>query len=228
RLDIVEVVGGYVKLQKAGRYFKGLCPFHSEKTPSFVVYPERQSWHCFGACGTGGDVISFISRKESLEFGDSLRLLAERAGVEMPSFSGKKREEIKTLHDANEAAALYFHSLLVNASPARAYIEERGLDAQAIGDFLIGYAPPGRDGLRNHLTKRGFSEAQLIEAGLLIEGERGAYDRFRNRIMFPIRDERGRVAGFGGRVLPREGPGDDGPKYMNTPQSPIFDKGGLL
>ena len=231
RLDLVEVIGGYVRLQKAGRYFKGLCPFHTEKTPSFVVYPDRQSWHCFGACGTGGDVISFMSKKENLDFSSALRLLAERAGVEMRS-DGKRREEIKTLQDANEAAALYFHGLLGGSASAHRYIEERGLDSSAVSDFLLGYAPAGWDGLRNHLAAKGFAEPMLIEAGLLIEGERGAYDRFRNRLMFPIRDDRGRVVGFGGRILPSPDANittfDNAPKYMNTPQSPIFDKGGLL
>ena len=234
RLDIVDVIGGYVRLQKSGRYFKAPCPFHNEKTPSFIVNPERQSWHCFGACGTGGDVFSFVAKKENLDFGDTLRLLAERAGVELRS-DGRRREEIKTLQDANEAAALFYHGLLQNAPPAaRAYIDERGLDKQAVSDFQLGYAPPGWDYLRDHLKGKGFAEAQLIEVGLCIEGERGAYDRFRDRLIFPIRDERGRVVGFGGRVLPKpEGLGgvdgtDTGPKYVNTPQSPIFDKGGVL
>jgi DNA primase len=240
RLDIVDVVGAYVRLQKAGRYFKGLCPFHSEKTPSFVVYPERQSWHCFGACATGGDVISFIARKENLDFGGSLRLLADRAGVELKD-DGPRRETVKSLQDANEAAALYFHGLLLNhstqARAARAYAEERGLDSDAISDFQIGYAPPGWDNLQRHLTSRGFDEAKLVEAGLLIEsdasraaGRANAYDRFRDRLMFPIRDDRGRVVGFGGRVLPGERVDgtENGPKYMNTPQTPIFDKGSIL
>ena len=228
RLDIVDVVGGYLSLQKAGRYFKAPCPFHTERTPSFIVYPDRQNWHCFGACSTGGDVISFVSRKENLDFSGALRLLAERAGVELRN-DGPRREEIKTLQDANEAAALFFHSLLQNPGPARAYAEERGLDSQAVSDFQLGYAPPGWEGLKGHLLTRGFDESKLIEAGLLIEGERGGYDRFRDRLMFPIRDDRGWVVGFGGRVLPGRLDGtDNGPKYMNTPQTPIFDKGGVL
>jgi DNA primase len=227
RLDIVEVVGTYVRLQKAGRSFKGLCPFHTEKTPSFVVNPDRQSWHCFGSCGTGGDVISFIARKENMDFVSALRLLADRAGVELRS-DGPRREQVKSLQDANEAAALFFHNQLKTAPAAIRYVEERGLDAAAVSDFLLGYAPSGWDALRTHLTSRGFSEQLLVEAGLLVESDRGGYDRFRNRLMFPIRDDRGRVVGFGGRVLPGEPAGFDGPKYMNTPQSPIFDKGSLL
>src|SRR5690606_6938009 len=136
KLDIVEVVEGYVRLQKAGRYFKANCPFHTEKTPSFYVYPERQSWHCFGACATGGDVIALVSRQENLDFSGSLRLLAERAGVELRN-DGPRRQEIRGLQDANEAAAVYFHSLLQNSDRARAYIEERGLDAKTVTDFQI-------------------------------------------------------------------------------------------
>ena len=241
RLDIVDVVGGYVRLQKAGRYFKANCPFHNERTPSFVVYPDRQSWHCFGACGIGGDVISFVSRKENLDFQGALRLLAERAGVELRD-DGPRREAVKSLQDANEAAALYFHGLLQNASSAggatgaaRAYAEGRGLDRQAIADFQLGYAPSGWEHLRSHLMSRGFDEQKLIDAGLLIEREnaapgRGSYDRFRDRLMFPIRNDRGQVVGFGGRILPGadiEG-NNAGPKYMNTPQTPIFDKGSIL
>jgi DNA primase len=232
RLDIVDVVGGYVPLRKAGRYFKAPCPFHSERTPSFIVNPERQTWHCFGACATGGDVISFVARKENLDFVGALRLLADRAGVELrsdPSWEGR-REQAKGLQDANEAAAIYFQALLPNTPHARAYAEERGLDRRATADFQIGYAPAGWEGLRDHLTQRGFSEELLVEAGLLIVGERGTYDRFRDRLMFPIRDDRGRVVGFGGRLLPVTPASrtDPGPKYMNTPQTPIFDKGGVL
>jgi DNA primase len=227
RLDIVEVVGGYVSLQKAGRSFKAPCPFHNEKTPSFYVNPDRQSWHCFGSCSTGGDVISFVSRKENLDFMGALRLLAERAGVELQS-DGPRRQEIKSLQDANEAAALFYHGLLQQSERASAYIKDRGLDAKTVSDFQLGYAPPGWNTLRDHLVSRGYAESQLIEAGLLVEGDRGAYDRFRDRLIFPIRDDRGRVAGLGGRVLPGGDETPPGAKYVNTPQTPVFDKGSLL
>lgn len=228
RLDIVEVVGAYVRLQKAGRYFKANCPFHNEKTPSFYVYPDRQNWHCFGACSTGGDVISFVSKKENLDFTGALRLLAERAGVELQS-DGPRRQEIKTLQDANEAAALFYHSLLAGSPRAQAYIDERGLDQQTVNDFQLGYAPPGWNTLRDHLVSRGHTEAHLVEAGLLVEGERGPYDRFRDRLIFPIRDDRGRVVGLGGRVLPGgDAESQPGAKYVNTPQTSVFDKGSLL
>jgi DNA primase len=231
RLDIVEVISGYTRLQKAGKGFRAPCPFHQERTPSFYVYPDRQSWHCFGACSTGGDVISFVSKKENLDFQGALRLLADRAGVELRS-NGPRREQTKTLLDANEAAAVYFHGLLMNNAEARAYADERRLDAQTINDFFIGYAPAGWENLKDTLTRRGYAEAQLVEAGLLIEGDRGAYDRFRERLMIPIRDERGRVVGFGGRILPSAAQNsyrnETGPKYLNTPQTPIFDKGSVL
>jgi len=232
RLDIVEVVGAYVRLQKAGRYFKANCPFHTEKTPSFYVYPDRQNWHCFGACSTGGDVISFVSKKENLDFTGALRLLAERAGVELKS-DGPRRQEIKTLQDANEAAALFYHGLLPNTPRAQAYINQRGLDQKTVGDFQLGYAPPGWNTLRDHLVSRGYSEQHLIDSGLLVEGPSTGsgrpYDRFRDRLIFPIRDDRGRVVGLGGRVLPGgEAESQPGAKYVNTPQTPVFDKGSLL
>lgn len=236
RLDIVDVVGSYVRLQKAGRQFKAACPFHTEKTPSFVVSPDRQTWHCFGACGTGGDIFTFVERKENVDFNEALRILAERAGVDLRRESGR-RDELKPLYEANEAAAIFYHSQLIGGSggpgtgpsPALAYAESRGIDRQAIGDFQIGFSPASWDSLREHMLPRSFKEEQLVEAGLLVVSERGsgrAYDRFRGRLMFPIRDERGRVIGFGGRVLP--GADSEGAKYINTPQTPIFDKGAVL
>lgn len=228
RLDIVEVIGQYVRLQKAGRSFKAVCPFHTEKTPSFIVNPDRQSWHCFGACSTGGDVISFIKKKENLEFGEALRLLADRAGVVLEGGAGR-REETKSLQDVNEAAALYFHNLLLNTPAALTYAEERGLDRETISAFQLGFAPAGWENLKQHLVSRGNSEEQLLQAGLLVESERGTtYDRFRERLIFPIRDDRGRVVGFGGRVLPSASSADAGAKYINTPSTPVFDKGSIF
>jgi DNA primase len=227
RIDIVELVGQYVPLQRAGRNFKALCPFHNEKTPSFIVFPERQSWHCFGACASGGDIFTFVMKRENLEFGEALRLLAERAGVVLGSPSDPQEDARRQrLREANEAAAQYFHQALLSSSAgqvARDYLASRGLDGPTIEGFELGYAPPSWEALKEHLAGRGFSEEELLAAGLLVEGDRGAYDRFRARLMFPIRDERGRVVGFGARAL------DDGmPKYLNTPQTPIFDKGALL
>jgi len=228
RLDIVDVIGQYVQLKKAGRTFKANCPFHTEKTPSFVVTPERQSWHCFGACGTGGDVFSFVMRKEGIEFGEALRMLAPRAGVTLQERRRPPEEEEKRerLYAANEAAARRFHELLTGDGPgkaAREYIEGRGIDAATAESFLLGYAPDSWDDTRDYLKERGYTEEELMTAGLLVEGERGAYDRFRNRLTFPIRDLKGRFVGFGARALD-----DSTPKYLNTALTPIFDKGGML
>ena len=226
-LDIVDVVSQHVALQKAGRNFRALCPFHSERTPSFYVFPDRQTWHCFGACATGGDIISFVMKREGLEFRAALELLAQRAGVALRAPSAEQedpRREI--LRRANEAAAHFFHHHLLNspdAVSALQYVRGRGLDQETIASFQLGYAPDSWDGLKRHLSGLGFEEGDLLAAGLLVEGERGSYDRFRGRLMFPIRDERGRVVGFGARALD-----DSVPKYLNTPQSPIFDKGGIL
>ena len=227
RLDIVDVVSQHVALQKAGRNFRARCPFHNERTPSFYVFPDRQTWHCFGACATGGDIISFVMKREGLEFRAALEILAQRAGVALRVPSAEQedpRREI--LRRANEAAAHFFHHQLLNspdAVSALEYVRGRGLDQETIVSFQLGYAPDSWDELKRHLSGLGFEEGDLLAAGLMVEGERGPYDRFRGRLVFPIRDERGRVVGFGARALD-----DSVPKYLNTPQSPIFDKGGIL
>lgn len=226
RLDIVEVIGQSVQLQKAGRNFKALCPFHPERTPSFIVSPERQTWHCFGACASGGDIFSFVMKKKGLQFGQALRLLAERAGVLLPERREEVDQERERLRGANEAAAQYFHHLLLNSEagrPAREYIERRGVDAKAAREFCLGYAPSGWDALHQYLAERGWRDQELLAAGLLVEGESGLYDRFRGRLMFPIWDVKGRAIGFGARALD-----DSLPKYLNTPQTALFDKGGTL
>lgn len=227
RLDIVDLVSQHVALQKAGRNFRALCPFHSERAPSFYVFPDRQTWHCFGACATGGDIISFVMKKEGLEFRAALELLAQRAGVALRAPSAEQEDPRReVLRRANEAAAHFFHHALLNspeAASALEYLRGRGLDQETITSFQLGYAPNSWDELKRHLSGLGFEEGDLLAAGLLVEGERGLYDRFRGRLMFPIRNERGRVAGFGARALD-----DSVPKYLNTPQSPIFDKGGIL
>ena len=230
KTDIVEVVGRTTKLTKAGRVFKGLCPFHSEKHGSFFVYPEQQTWHCFGACATGGDVFSFIMKQQGIPFGEALRSLADWAGVTIPQKGAPLAEKERTdrLYQANEAAASYFHDLLLvspAAEKAREYLAKRGLSARAIEDFRLGYSPNGWDLARQHLSEKGFSEKELAQAGLLIESEAGkpARDRFRNRLMYPISDGRGRIAGFGARALD-----DSQPKYTNSPQTTLFDKSGML
>jgi len=230
RLDIVDVISGYVPLKKAGRSFKGLCPFHSERTPSFIVFPDTQSWHCFGACNTGGDVFSFIMRRENLDFGEALRLLAERAGVtletrgEAAEAAGKTRERLEKI---NALAAEYFHYLLVNSPEeqhARDYLAKRGISDETRQAFQLGCARDDWQALGQHLRSKGYSWPDLLEAGLVVEREGGGYyDRFRGRLVFPIRNVRGRTIGFGARALD-----DSLPKYLNSPQTPIFDKSGVL
>jgi DNA primase len=231
RLDIVEVIQTYVPLKKAGRNYKGLCPFHAEKTPSFVVFPDTGTWHCFGACGTGGDVFTFITKQENLDFGEALRILAQRAGVELEPRSPQAAEAeqlLALLREINQAAAVYFHHLLSNsdeARRARTYLDGRGLSLETLDRFQVGYALDQWDGLLRYLTGKGYRLSDIAEAGLLVEREdkSGYYDRFRARVVFPIRDHRGRTIGFGGRVL------DDGvPKYVNSPQTPLFDKSSVL
>ncbi|MBI4188684.1 MAG: DNA primase, partial [Chloroflexi bacterium] len=234
RTDIVEVIGQYTTLTKAGRTFRGLCPFHSEKHPSFFVYPEQQSWHCFGACGTGGDVFSFLMKKQDTDFAETLRLLAQRAGVIIPSRFEKdtgKKDEKERLYQANEAASRYFHNLLLNSpagEKARKYLASRGLSAKTIADFRLGFSLDSWEALKKHLMDKGYKENELLEAGLIIATEeKKTHDRFRNRLMFPINDARGHVTGFGARVLPGE-KDDSMAKYLNSPQTPTFDKSSSL
>ncbi len=232
RLDLVDVVSGYVALKKAGQNYKALCPFHTEKTPSFVVFPETQTWHCFGACGTGGDVFTFIERVEGVDFGEALRMLAERAGVELAPRSEvqvERAEALDRLREINAAAARYFHHLLIHTNvgaTARAYLENRGIGPQAWETFELGYARDDWEALLRYLTDRGYALEDVAAAGLIVQRRDGSgyYDRFRGRLMFPIRDVRGHVIGFGARALK---PGDE-PKYLNSPQTPIFDKSHVL
>ncbi|HIE17528.1 MAG TPA: DNA primase [Dehalococcoidia bacterium] len=229
RLDIVQIVSEYVKLRKSGRNYKALCPFHSEKDPSFFVFPERQSWHCFGACGTGGDVFSFIMKKEGMDFGEALRHLASKTGVDLTATArGQARgAEKERLFELNEIAAEYYHYLLLKSSEgeiARNYLDQRQLSSQTIKNFQLGYSPAGWETIKQYLKVKGYKETEIIAAGLLVErDDGGSYDRFRNRLMFPIRNVQGRVQGFGARVLD-----DSSPKYINSPQTLVFDKSSTL
>jgi len=227
RIDIVDVIGQHVKLTKSGRTMRGLCPFHSEKRPSFFVYPDQQSWHCFGACNTGGDVFSFVMKQEDIDFGEALRILADRAGVVLDRRTEARAKEADRLYKANEATTQFFHDLLVNApeaEKARQYVAGRGITPQTAAEFKLGYSPNKWEALKKHLVERGYTEAELAAAGLVIEKEDGtSHDRFRNRLMFPICDSGGRVAGFGARALD-----DSLPKYINSPQTATFDKSGSL
>ncbi len=229
KTDIVEVISQYATLKKSGRNLTALCPFHSEKNPSFYVYPEQQSWHCFGACNTGGDVISFIMKKEGMDFGEALRLLADRAGVTLPSYTAAdtRKEEKEEYYQINEAAAVYYHNLLLNspgAEKARQYVEKRGFTQKTIADFQLGFSLDSWEELKKYLQEKGYSEELILTAGLLYQQEDGkTHDRFRGKLMFPIRDIRGHVTGFGARVLD-----DSLPKYVNSPQTPTFDKSGTV
>lgn len=231
RLDIVEMIQSYVPLKKAGRNYQGLCPFHAEKTPSFVVFPETGTWHCFGACATGGDLLTFVMKRENLSFGEALQMLAPRAGVELQPRSPQAAEaerRLDLLREINQAAATYYHHLLLEsdeAARARSYLERRGLESATLERFQLGYALDQWDGLLRYLVTKSYAPADLVEVGLIVEREdrSGHYDRFRGRIMFPIRDPQGRAIGFGARAM-----GDALPKYMNSPQSPLFDKSSVL
>lgn len=227
RLDIVDVIGQKVQLKKAGHTFKGLCPFHSEKSPSFVVFPDKGNYHCFG-CGANGDVFSFVMKTDNLDFAETLRELARRTGVELkPRLSGEGGQSRRArLLELVEQAAMYFQQSLrrPDASEARDYLAGRGISAATIDTFRIGWAPDRWDGLCLHLEAKGAKPDELVAAGLARERDGGGiYDCFRGRVMFPIGNDRGELVGFGGRIL------DDGqPKYLNSPQTELFDKGATL
>lgn len=229
RIDLVDLIGSTVGLQRAGRSYRALCPFHTEKTPSFYVFPETQTWKCFG-CGAGGDAFSFIMQRDNVEFAEALRTLAGRAGVRLEAPDPAREEARDRLLRANEAAALYYHALLMQQPAglaARRYLERRGLTLETCERFLLGYAPDGGSALRDHLLGAGFTAEDLLAAGLVIEQEdrgRALRDRFRARVVFPIRDAAGQTLGFGGRTLLPDGI----PKYLNSPQTVLFEKGAVL
>lgn len=230
KLDIVELVGESVQLQQSGRNFKANCPFHNERTPSFYVFPERQAWHCFGACAAGGDVFSFVMRRDSIPFGEAMRLLAQRAGVELEASQAAKERAgragiLKRLH---RDAAMFFHERLVSspeAEAAREHLRKRGLDATTIEDYRLGYSPTDVRGLQRYLGNQGYKEEDMVAAGLVrtrTDGS-GVYGFFRGRLMIPIQDSQSDYLGFGARALD-----DAQPKYLNSPQSPVFDKSAIL
>ncbi len=229
RSDIVEVVGSRIQLKKTGKNYSALCPFHKEKTPSFSVSPDKQFYYCFG-CGAGGNALGFVMDHDQLDFPQAVEELAKRAGMEVPrEDSGRKhkpRQPVDSpLYPLLAAAADYYRQALKSHPTRKAaveYLKGRGLSGVIARDFGLGFAPPGWDNLMKHLGGDALQQKALIDAGLLIENaENGKrYDRFRDRVMFPIRDSRGRVIAFGGRVL-----GDDKPKYLNSPETPVFHKG---
>jgi DNA primase len=231
KLDITEIVRAYLTLSPAGKNLKGLCPFHKEKTPSFIVSPDRQSWHCFG-CGEGGDMISFVMKYENIEFLDALKMLAEKAGVDVRKTAGGDERRHRVLYDINEAAKKFFVVQLESetnpSNRVNKYLIKRGLKSETIQEFELGYAPISSDGLSTFLLKQGFTISDIERAGLVLKTERGTYwDRFRNRIMFPLHNHFGKVIGFTGRIMPEAEDQKTG-KYINSPESSIFNKSKLL
>ena len=241
RVDIVDVISKHVELKRSGRNFKALCPFHTEKTPSFVVFPDTQTWRCFGACAEGGDIYSFLMKKQGWDFADALRALAEQTGVELIPQTPqqiKRQEASAQLYELLNSATLYYMHLLRSAPEAEAardYVVERGLLPHTVEQFQVGYALNQWNGARDFLRSKEYTDDDMLAVGLLVEkqdtGRR--YDRFRGRLVIPIRDLRGRVVGFGARTLPTkprsavEKP-DAAPKYINSPQTELFDKSTIL
>jgi len=230
--DLVDVVGEYLSLERRGKNMVGLCPFHSEKTPSFTVSPEKQLFHCFG-CAASGNVFSFIMQMDNLTFPEAAKFLAGRAGIKIPEQKSPSPavDDLKArIYKLNNLAAKYFVYCLNNTSQGRKaleYLLNRGVEQTTIEQFMIGFAPAEWTGFYKFATKKGVSPDLLVKAGLASPGrEKGHYDRFRNRIIFPIFDISGKVAGFGGRLL--NGAEKQGPKYLNSPETPVFDKGSIL
>ena len=224
RLDIVDIVGETVQLRKSGRSLQGFCPFHQNtRTPAFHVFPHTQTWHCFGACAEGGDIFSFVMKRDNIDFREALEILARRAGVELEPY--QKKDEKQQAAEARQAGLLdavadYFHQLLLYAPQAdfaRNYVAGRDLNEATLSFFKLGYALNSWDACRDHFLAQGYSQDELLQAGLLSRNEeRGTvYDRFRDRLMFPIRDLDGKVVGFGARTLAKDGI----PKYLNSPQT---------
>lgn len=228
KLDIVDLVSQTVKLRKSGRSYAGLCPFHSNtRTPAFYLFPETQTWHCFGACGMGGDIFTFVMKRDNVDFGDAMRMLAERAGVTLHR-DPQQESNTKRLIEINRTAAEYYHYQLkhhAEAERVRTYLGKRQINAWAIDSFEIGYALNSYNALLEHLRSKGFSVSEIESAGLLVSNEEGRVrDRFRGRLMFPIRNRRGEYTAFGARAMSD----DQQPKYLNSPDSPIFSKSDTL
>lgn len=224
RISIEEVVGEHVELALAGKNIKGLCPFHNEKTPSFVVSPDRGTYYCFG-CGAKGDIFSFLQEYQGMDFKEALKTLADRAGVVLDSYSEENKSETDLRIKILEKAADFFESQLVDSSEAKDYVISRGISSETRKNFRIGYAPNEWHLLHNFLEKSGFKIEDIVEVGLAKKGDKGYYDHFRDRIMFPIMDVRGRVIAFTGRLLHKD---DKSAKYVNSPESPVFHKSEVL
>lgn len=224
RLNLVDLIEETVPLKRSGKNLTGFCPFHpNTQTPAFVVFPESQTWHCFGACADGGDGFGFVMRRDGLDFKAALELLARRTGVELPRYPPGPATGYARLFEVNAAAAAWYAAQLERSQTARLYLTGRGLTAETITLFQLGYAPEGWRSLAPGLARSGFTPEELLQAGLLVENGGHRYDRFRKRLVIPIRDERGQVVGFGARTL-----GEELPKYLNTPQTPLFNKSASL
>src|SRR5436190_8098248 len=234
KLSVGDVGGETVQLKKAGSTYKGLCPFHGEKTPSFTVTPARDSWKCFG-CGEGGDIFNFVMRRDGLSFPEALKVLAAKAGVELDERTTREDARRRRLQSVLESAIAFYHAVLTGSKagePALEYLRGRGFTNETIRSAQLGYAPGGWDTLaRNLAAKRQIGAEDLVEAGLAQPrqtGRGGVYDRFRERVIFPIRDANGGPVGLGGRVLLTDDDRDHGPKYLNSPATPLFDKSRTL
>ncbi len=230
KLNVLEVVGGYMKLTKTGINYRGVCPFHSEKSPSFFVSPTRQMWHCFG-CGAGSSIFDFVMKIEGIEFGDALRILAAKAGVELKRENIQLKTERQRLYEVCNLACLFFEKQLeasVAGKEVQEYLLKRGITTESIKKWRVGYSPDLWNSLTDFLIGKGYQREEVVKAGLAIEKENNkgdSYDRFRGRIMFPIFDLNGQVMGFGGRVFKQVG---EIAKYINTPQTLLYDKSGIL
>ena len=228
KIDIVEFIGSFITLKKAGRNFKAVCPFHQEKSPSFVISPERGIWHCFGACGEGGDVIKFLMKWENITFIEALKELAKKTGVKLTKINidDKVWQKKERYLGMNQLASEFFHYILNKTNfgkKATDYLKGRLLNQSIIDKFELGYSPSSWDSLKLFLKKKKYEEEEMMENGLIIRSDRGSYyDRFRGRLMFPLKDSRNNVLGFSGRIL--SGGNEKEAKYMNTPETPIYHK----
>jgi DNA primase len=224
RLSITDVVSQYTKLERAGMNLRSRCPFHAEKTPSFIVSPDRGTYHCFG-CGVGGDMFTFVQQIEGVDFKGALKMLADKAGVELVFSKGEEKDEKDRLFEAMDAATLFYQSRLTDE--AKKYLHDRGVEDATARAFRIGWAGDGWTELTDHLKGKKFSEKEIVDAGLAKSGDKGLTDKFRNRIMFPIADTAGRVVAFSGRTFgPNAHP--DAPKYLNSPETPLYHKSRIL
>lgn len=226
KCDIVEIISGYIPLKPSGRNFKACCPFHHEKTPSFIVSPDKQIYHCFG-CNSGGNVFNFLKEYEKIDFIDAVKMLAEKTGVKLPEYKTHDDQDasiVSTIYSVNDVAGNYYYSMLEkngSSSEPKRYITKRGLDGPIVKKFRIGYADPSWRGLLDYLTGRGIKQDIILKAGLIIKGkENSYYDLFRNRVIFPIFDARNRIIGFGARAMD-----DSVPKYINSPETAVYKKG---